>query len=168
MTAWSKVSPSSPNTAGRTHALTRRIKNRIFFTSNLHTKTPGRRGGWERFSGKKIGGMENIFYELIMRDFFVGERQVRSGRQTAEKRAGFERLGIFIEGVKGAAELVEVFVAEIIMTDDGCAEEDDQEKKEQGPERRLACRLGRVHDNCLIFNELMTYILYCPDPDLSI
>lgn len=112
--------------------------------------------------------MENIFYELIMRDFFVGERQVRSGRQTAEKRAGFERLGIFIEGVKGVAELVEVFVAEIIMTDDGCAEEDDQEKKEQGPERRLACRLGRVHDNCLIFNELMTYILYCPDPDLSI
>jgi hypothetical protein len=70
--------------------------------------------------------------------------------------------------MKRASNLVEVFVAEIIVTDDGCTEEEDQAKKEQGPERRPACRLDRIHDNCLIFNELMTEILYCPDPELSI
>jgi hypothetical protein len=166
--ACSKVSPSWPNRAGRTAALKRRIKNRILFTSNLHTKTQGRKGGYERFSGKKIGRMKNIFYELIMMDFFVGKRQVRSGRQIAEKRFGFERLGIVIEGMKRAAELVEVFVTEIIMTDDGRAEESEQKKKEQRPDRLLACRLGRVHVNCLFFNELMKKILYCPGPDLSI
>jgi hypothetical protein len=146
----------------------RRIKNRLFFISNLHPKTRGRKGGWERFSGKKIGGMENIFYEFIMMDFFAGKSQVRSGRQTAEKRFGLERLGIVIEGMKRAAELVEVIVAEIIMTDDGCAEENEQEKKKQGPERLPAGRLDGDHDNYLFFNGLVTDILYCPDPDLSI
>jgi hypothetical protein len=127
-----------------------------------------RKDGRERFSGKKIGGMENIFYEFIMMLFFVGERQVRPRRQTAKERFGFERLGIFIESVKGAAELVEVFVAEIIVTDHGCAEKNKQEKKEQGSERISNCRLGRVHVNYLFLNELVTWILYCPDPDLSI
>jgi hypothetical protein len=112
--------------------------------------------------------MENIFYEFIMMDFFVGKSQVHSGRQTTEKRFGLERLGIVIEGMKRAAELVKVFVAEIIMTDDSCPEENEQAKKEQGPERLVAVRLGRLHDNCLFFNELMRKILYCPDPDLSI
>ncbi len=112
--------------------------------------------------------MENIFYELIMMLFFVGERQVLPRRQTAKKRFGFERLGVVKEGMKGAAELVELFVAEIIMTDHGCAQEDGQEKNEQGPERLSHCRLGRVHVNYLFFNELVTEILYCPDQDLSI
>lgn len=72
--------------------------------------------------------MENIFYELIMMNFFVGKRQVRSRRQTAKKRFGLKRFWMVIEGVKGVAELVEVFVAEIIMTDDGCPDENEQEK----------------------------------------
>jgi len=112
--------------------------------------------------------MENIFYKLIMMHFFIGKRQVRSRRQTAKQRFGFKRLGIFIESVKGAAELVEVFVAEIIMTDHGCAEENKQEKKEQRSERFPACWLDGDHDNYLFFNELVTEILYCPDLDLSI
>lgn len=112
--------------------------------------------------------MKNIFYELIMKDFFIGKRQVRSGRQIAEKRFGFERFGIVIEGMKRAAELVEVFVTEIIMTDDGRAEKNEKKKKEQRPDRLVACRLGRGHVNYLFFNELMKDILYCPDPDLSI
>ncbi|MCX6576180.1 MAG: hypothetical protein NTV82_07280 [Candidatus Aminicenantes bacterium] len=112
--------------------------------------------------------MENIVYELIRMDFFVGGRQVRSGRQTAKKRAGFKRLWMVIEGMKRAAELVEVIAAEIIMKDNGCAEENEQEKKKQGPERLPAGRLDGNHDNYLFFNELVTDILYCPDPDLSI
>jgi hypothetical protein len=112
--------------------------------------------------------MENIFYKLMMRNFFVGKKQVRPGRQTAEKGFSFKRFGIVIEGMKGAAEFVEVVVAEIIMTDDSCDEEEDQAKKEQWPDWLVADRLGRAHDNCLFFNELMTEILYCPGPDLSI
>ena len=112
--------------------------------------------------------MKNVFYELIMKDFFVGKRQARSGRQIAEKGLGFERFGIVIERMKRAAELVEVFVTEIIMTDDGGAEESEQRKKERGPERLSTCRIGHVHDNFLVFNELLNHLLYCPGPDLSI
>ena len=91
-----------------------------------------------------------------------------SRRRAAEKRFGLKRFRIVVGGMKGAAELVEVFVAEIIMTDDGCTEKNEQEKKEQGSERLVAVRLGRLHDNYLFFNELMREILYCSDPDLSI
>jgi len=119
-------------------------------------------------SGMKIGGMENIFYEFIVMDFIVGRTQVRSRRQAAQNRFGFKRFGIVIERMKRAAEFVEVFVTEIIMTDDDCAEEDDQAKKERGPERLSTCRIGHVHDNFLVFNELLNHLLYCPGPDLSI
>ena len=73
-----------------------------------------------------IGGMENIFYELMVMDFFVGRKQVCSRRQVAEKRFGFKRFRIVIEGMKRAAELVAVIVAEKIMTDDGHGEESEQ------------------------------------------
>lgn len=76
--------------------------------------------------------MEDIFYELIVMHSFVRGRHKRRGRWAAEKRSGFKRLGIIVERMKRAAQLMQMVMTEIIMKDNGCAEENDQEKKGQG------------------------------------
>ncbi len=112
--------------------------------------------------------MKNIFYELIRMIRLARKRKKDPGRQAAEKSLGFKRLGIFIDAVEGAAELVEMLLAEKVVKDDGCAEEHEQKKQEQGAERLVACGPGRIHHNFLFFNELINIVLYCPRPDLSI
>lgn len=112
--------------------------------------------------------MEDIFYELIVMDSFVRRSQERRGRRAAEKRSGFKRLGIIVERMERAAQLMQMVMAEIIMKDNGCAEENDQEKKGQGQKRPRACGLASAHDNSLIFNELVKRLLYCHPRSLSI
>jgi hypothetical protein len=75
--------------------------------------------------------MKDIFYKLIVMDLFVRGRQERRGRWAAQKRSSFKRLGIFVKRMKRAAELMKMVMAEIIMKDNGCADENDQEKKRQ-------------------------------------
>ena len=112
--------------------------------------------------------MEDIFYEFIVMDLIVRGRQKRRGRWAAEKRSGFKRLGVIVERMKRAAQLMQMVMAEIIMKDNGCAEENDQEKDKRRSKRPPACGLASAHDNSLIFNELVRRLLYCHPRSLSI
>jgi hypothetical protein len=76
--------------------------------------------------------MEDIFYEFIVMDLIVPGRQERRGRWAAEKRSCFKRLGVIVERMKRAAKLMQMVMTEIIVKDNGCAKENDQEKKGQG------------------------------------
>lgn len=82
--------------------------------------------------------MEDIFYELIMMDFFVRRRQERPRRRTAKKRAGFKKFGIIVGGMERAGEFMQMVMAEIIMKDNGCPEENDKEKNKKRPPRTPA------------------------------
>jgi hypothetical protein len=82
--------------------------------------------------------MKDIFYELIMVDFFVRKRQEYPRRRTAKKRAGFEKFGIVERGMERAGEFMQMVMAEVIMKDNGCPDEDDEEKNDESPPRAPA------------------------------
>jgi len=55
--------------------------------------------------------MENVFYEFVKMDFFIGDGQDIRFRKPAEKGPGFKNRRIVIKRVEGAADLVQVLVA---------------------------------------------------------
>jgi hypothetical protein len=58
----------------------------------------------------EIGGMENVFYELIKMDFFIWDDQDIRFRKPAEKGPGFKSRRIVIIRVQGAVDLVQMLM----------------------------------------------------------
>ena len=78
--------------------------------------------------GKKVGRMKDIFYDVIKADLVVlnGESDFR--RRSADESGDLDGLRIIEEGMEGAAQFVQVLVAEIVVGHDDRPEEQDQQK----------------------------------------